>query len=129
MLYHCFPQNGVHLNNNNHLMDFVGQKSVRSLARSCALVSLMRLQLHVCWVCILLKSWLRLEGLLLKWLTHITCKLVLVTGGGTAPPGSLHMAQVSITHGDWALQANVLRKNKRKEREGGSGGRERELSH
>lgn len=105
-------------------MDFLGQKSVRSLAGSCALVSLMRLQLHVCWVCILLKSWLRLEGLLLKWLTHITCNLVLVTGGGTAPPGSLHMA-----HGDWALQANVLGKNKKKEREGGRGGREREVSH
>ena len=99
------------------LMDFVGQKLARSLAPSCIFMSLMRLQLDTGWICILLKTWLGLQGPLLKWHTLVTCKLVLVIGGGPSPPGSLHMAWVCAKHGNWIIKANKLRTNEGMERE------------
>ena len=99
------------------LMDFVGQKLARSLAPSCVLMSLVRPQLDTGWICILLKTWLGMEGPLLKWHTLLTCKLVLVMGGVPSPPGSLHMAWVCAKHGNRIIEANILRKNEGMKRE------------
>lgn len=125
MPHHGSPPKAMCLNNNKpllSLMDFVCQKFVRNLVPSCVNVS------HEAAI----RYWLdlhsseRLTGpgdSLLKWHTLITCKLVLVIGGGPSPPGSLHMAWVSVKHDDWALKANILRRNEGRKRE-----RERDIS-
>ena len=60
---------------------------------------------------------LGMEGPLLKWHTLLTCKLVLVIGGGPSSSGPLHMAWVCAKHGNWIIKANILRKNEGMKRE------------
>lgn len=120
MLHHWSPQNAAYLNNNNHLlslMDFVGHKFARSFAGElCPGVSreaAVTRRLDLCSP----EDTNGSGGSTFKVAPSHNLQIGAGYCGGPSPPGSLHMAWVSLKCGGQALKANILRENERRKKE------------